>query len=139
MGLQVHTLGAALGPRDPIMDIVPEGEVLLVAARTNVDSINELHIGQVADIRFTTFKSHTTPLVAGRVSYFSASALADSNGAPYYEIEVVPDADSLKQAGITRLQSGMAAEMFIKTRARTALDYLLSPITDYLSRALRET
>lgn len=139
VGLQVHTIGAALGPRDPMMDIVPEGEVLLVSARTNVDSINELHIGQLADIRFTTFKSRTTPLVAGHVSYVSASALADSNGAPYYEIEVVPDADSLRQAGIKQLQSGMAAEMFIKTKSRTALDYLLAPIADYLSRALRET
>jgi hypothetical protein len=37
-----------------------------------------------------------------------------------------------------RLQAGMPAEVFIRTDSRTALDYLLAPVTSYLRRAMRE-
>jgi multidrug efflux pump subunit AcrA (membrane-fusion protein) len=37
-----------------------------------------------------------------------------------------------------RLQAGMPAEVFIRTDTRTALDYLLAPVTSYLRRAMRE-
>ena len=37
-----------------------------------------------------------------------------------------------------RLTSGMPAEVFIRTRERTALAYLMKPIADQLNRAFRE-
>jgi epimerase transport system membrane fusion protein len=37
-----------------------------------------------------------------------------------------------------RLQAGMPAEVFIRTDTRTALDYLLAPVTSFLRRAMRE-
>jgi hypothetical protein len=36
------------------------------------------------------------------------------------------------------MQAGMPAEVFIRTGSRTALDYLLAPVTAYLRRAMRE-
>ena len=37
-----------------------------------------------------------------------------------------------------KLQAGMPAEVFIRTEARTALDYLLAPVTAFLRRSMRE-
>ena len=45
---------------------------------------------------------------------------------------------ALAEAGNLRLQAGMPAEVFIRTDTRTALDYLLAPVTSYLRRAMRE-
>jgi hypothetical protein len=51
-------------------------------------------------------------------------------------VRVTPEA--LAKAGDLKLQAGMPAELFIKTGARTALLYVLDPITGFLQRSLRE-
>jgi HlyD family type I secretion membrane fusion protein len=138
VGLRVHAAGEVAGPRDVLLEIVPDREDLVIEAQASVDGIREMRVGQPADIRFTAYKSRTTPVATGRVTYVAADAFADRNGQPFYVVRVRPDADSLKRAGITGLQPGMAAEVYILTEGRTVVDYLLSPITDTLRRAMRE-
>jgi len=139
VGLKVFTEGAIIGPREPIMDILPESTPLLIEAKVNVDAISQLKLGLDADIRFSTFSLRTTPSVAGKVTYISADSLVDKEGnPPHYMVKIEPNQESLKKAGDLELQSGMAAEVYIKTRARTVLDYLLEPITLSLRRAMRE-
>jgi len=138
VGLRVHTVGATIGPREPLLDIVPEDTPLIVEARTHVDAIDQLHVDQAAEIRFTTFNSRTTPLVKGKLTYISPDALADDKGNPYFQLQVVPDDESLVHAGIERLAPGMQAEVFIQTTARTLVDYLVGPIIDTARRAMRE-
>ena len=138
VGLRVHTVGATIGPREPLLDIVPEDTPLIVEARTHVDAIDQLHVDQPAEIRFTTFNSRTTPLVKGKLTYISPDALADDKGNPYFQLQVVPDDESLVHAGIERLAPGMQAEVFIQTTARTLVDYLVGPIIDTARRAMRE-
>lgn len=139
LGLRVHTTGASIGPREPLMDIVPEGESLVIEAQTGVDSIKQLHVGQIADIRFTALPYRTTPLVVGKVSYISPDVLIDQkSGIPAYHVHVQPDPVSLKAAGISHLEPGMAAEIYVQTESRTTLEYLLKPITSTLMRAFRE-
>lgn len=120
------------------MEIVPQGEDLIVEARVNVDSIRHLHLNQFAELRFTTFNSRITPLVAGKINYISADALTDKDGLPYYVIQVQPQTDSLANAAIPALISGMAAEVYVQLEARSVLNYLLTPVTDVLRHALRE-
>jgi len=136
--LKVHTEGAVIGPREPLLDIVPDDEPLIVEARTHVDAIDQLHVDQPAEIRFTTFNARTTPLVKGTLTYISPDALADDKGNPFFQLHVTPDPASIAAAGIERLAPGMQAEVFVQTTARTLVDYLVSPILDTARRALRE-
>lgn len=138
VGLAVHTVGAAIGPREPLLDIVPDDAPLVIEAKTQLDDIDQLYLDQLAEIRFTALNSRTTPMVTGRVSYVSADALTDSEGAPFFLIEVTPDPESLAAAAIPRLAPGMQAEVYVQTAARTLLDYMISPILDGLRRAMRE-
>lgn len=133
-----HTPGQVAGPRDVLMEIVPNDESLVVEAQVSVDSIKDLSLDQPADLRFTAFKSRTTPVVTGKVTYVSADALTDKNGMPFYQVHIRPDPESLKAADIKAIQPGMAAEVFILTEGRSALDYLLSSITDTLRKSMRE-
>ncbi len=137
VGLRYHAAGEVVSPREVILEIVPEGD-LVVDAKVNLDAINDLYLGQEADVRFTTFNSRTTPMVKGAVTYISADALEQPNGTPYYQVLVRPDADSVARAGIQNLQPGMAAEVFCLTQSRSALDYLLAPIMDVVRHAMRE-
>ena len=46
--------------------------------------------------------------------------------------------DALARAGQIELLPGMAAEVFIKTVERNALDFLLDPLTAAMRRGFRE-
>lgn len=138
VGSRFHAPGQVAGPRDVLMEIVPDDESLVLEAQVSVDGIKDLYVNQAADLRFTAFKSRTTPIVTGKVIYVSADALADKNGMPFYQVHIRPDVASLKAADIQALQPGMAAQVFILTEGRSTLDYLLSPITDTLRKSMRE-
>jgi HlyD family type I secretion membrane fusion protein len=138
VGSRFHAPGQVAGPRDVLMEIVPDGESLIVEAQVSVDGIKDLYINQAADLRFTAFKSRTTPIVTGRVIYVSADALSDKNGIPFYQVHIRPDPESLTAADIQAIQPGMATEVYVLTEGRSALDYLLSPITDTLRKSMRE-
>ena len=101
-------------------------------------AIDQIHLDQPAEIRFTTFNSRTTPLVKGTLTYISPDALADDKGNPFFQLHVRPDLESLAHAGIERLAPGRQAEVFVQTTARTLVDYLVGPILDTARRAMRE-
>jgi multidrug efflux pump subunit AcrA (membrane-fusion protein) len=74
------------------------------------------------------------------VTYVSADRLTDeATRTPYYLAHVTVDPESLKSAQHVHLYPGMPAEVFIRTRDRTALEYLLEPMTNTLRRAARES
>ena len=139
VGLRVFTAGAAIGPRDVLMEIVPQEQALVVEARIRPEDINNLHAGSIADVKLTAFKQRTTPLVIGKVSYVSGDRFQESpTTPPYYLARIEIDAKALAQAGNLRMQAGMPAEVYIRTDSRTMFDYLVAPVTDYLRRGMRE-
>jgi HlyD family type I secretion membrane fusion protein len=136
VGLRVFSVGAVVGPRDVLMEIVPEEKRLIVEARIRPEDINHVRAGATADVRLTAYKQRTTPLVQGKVTYVSGDRLVEAQtGVPYYVMHVdVPPA----ALGELRLQAGMPAEVFVRTDERTTFDYLLAPVTSYFRRAMRE-
>jgi HlyD family type I secretion membrane fusion protein len=136
VGLRVFSEGAVVGPREVLMEIVPEEKRLIVEARIRPEDINHVRAGSLADIRLTAYKQRSTPLVQGTVAYVSGDRLVEAQtGVPYYVVQVdVP----LQSLGELRLQAGMPAEVFVRTDERTTLDYLLAPVTSYFRRAMRE-
>lgn len=138
VNLRLNSPGEVAPPREPLMEIVPDSEELLVEGKVGVDAIKHLHSDQLTELRFTTFNSRTTPLVKGNLIYVAADAVTDKDGMPYYLIQVRPQPESIKEAGIPELKPGMAAEVYVLVESRSTLDYLLTPITDTLRRTMRE-
>jgi HlyD family type I secretion membrane fusion protein len=139
VGLRVFNAGSVIGPREVLMEIVPQEKRLIVEARIRPEDINHVRAGSPADVRLTAYQQRTTPLVHGSVIYVSGDRLVEQQtGAPYYVVQVDVPTEALAQAGNLKLQAGMPAEVFIRTDSRTALDYLLAPVTSYLRRAMRE-
>lgn len=140
--LKVHTIGATVAPREPLMDIVPDNQLLVVEAKLPQESISELRTGMLAEVRLTAFKQRVTPMVEGRLTYISADVLSDpmpgGGAAFHYLCQITLDPESVKKAGISQLQPGMPADVYIQTRARSALQYLLDPVMDSLNRSFRE-
>lgn len=138
--LKVHTVGASVGPRDVLMEVVPQGEKLIAEMNLPVDAISDLKIGMPAEVRLKAFQQRTTPMVAGKLEYVSADALTDPRTPQqaYYLARVSIDDKALKAANIGILQAGMPVEVYLRSRSRSAMAYLLDPVTQSLDRAFRE-
>lgn len=139
--LKVFTLGGIIAPREPLLDIVPDNNPLLVEAQIPLESIDNVHIGQEADIRLSAYQRRSTPLVYGRLIYISADRLSEKGSSGekfFYLARIEVDRKALADAGNLHMTPGMPAEVYIRTQSRTVLDYLLTPITNSMRRSLRE-
>ena len=137
--LRLTTPGGVLGPGDPLLDIVPVDQPLLVEVRLRPDDIESVHEGLPADVRLIAYKSGELPTFTGDLAYVSADMLADPrNGESYFLARMRLDMAELAKFPRAALSPGMPAEVMIRTGERRAIDWLLAPVTDRLRRALRE-
>jgi HlyD family type I secretion membrane fusion protein len=137
--LRVNTVGSAVGAREPIVDVVPSGVPLVVETRVAADAVAEVRVGQVAEVRLLGTKKRSQDLLAGTVTRVSADALVEQrSGASYFAVQIevpVPD-HALPSA--SALMPGMSAEVYIRTSERTALQFLMDPLTAGMRRSFRE-
>ncbi|HSK41659.1 MAG TPA: HlyD family type I secretion periplasmic adaptor subunit [Arenibaculum sp.] len=139
VGLNFHTSGGVIGPGEPILDIVPQEDRLLVEARVRPEDIDDIRLGLPAQVRLTAYSARRTPTLDGKVVRVSADRLDEPRtGASYFETLVAIDPASLDRLPEVSLSPGMPAEVLIVTGERTAFDYALSPVTDAINRAFRE-
>jgi len=139
--LKVTTVGGVIAAREPLMDIAPVSDHLILIARIGVNDINDVHVGLPAEVMLTAYKASSTPQVKATVSYVSADRLTTrtlQGEIPYYEVRLEIDPRSLKEAGNLQLYPGMAAHVSISTRPRTAFDYFIGPIKDRMRNAFNE-
>ncbi|KUM23941.1 secretion protein HylD [Mesorhizobium loti] len=139
MDLTVFSTGAVVSPGQTILDIVPARNSLIVQAQVKVEDISSLRADMTAEVRFTSYKQRTTPVIHGRVTRISADRVTDAKtGFPYYVADVAVDAEELAAAPQIQLYPGMPASVMIVTEERTALDYILGPLTTSLHTAFRQ-
>jgi len=140
--LRVHTVGGVVGPREALMDIVPAAAPVVIEGKVQVEDIDEVRVGAAVDVQLSAYKRRTTPKVAGKVTYVSGDALSEpgpGGQSTHYLVHVEVDRGSLREIGDLPLTPGMPAEVFVRTRERTMVQYLLEPVTDTLRKALRES
>jgi multidrug efflux pump subunit AcrA (membrane-fusion protein) len=93
----------------------------------------------IAEVHLTAYKQRITPMVHGTVLRVSADRLVDERtGIPYYTAMVRLDAEELAAIPEVRLYPGMPARVMIPTVERTALDYIVGPLTQTFSTAFRQ-
>jgi HlyD family secretion protein len=143
VGLAVHTVGGVVRAGERLMDIVPQGQDLIVEAQVRPEDADDLQPGQTTEVRITAFGGRDMPIVHGEVRQISADRFTDERtGRPYFlvqvavppgELAVMSEADEHR-----KLRAGLSAEVIVPTRKRTALQYLLEPLNQTLWRSLRE-
>jgi len=143
VGLKVFSSGAVIGPRDVLLEIVPDEKTLIIEARIRPEDINHVRVGTPADVRLTAYKQRSTPMIEGRITYVSGDRLVESvpgapQGVPYYSVHIDVPRDALLAAGNLRMSAGMPAEIFIRTDERSTFDYFVAPVTAYFRRGMRE-
>ncbi|MCE7997258.1 MAG: HlyD family type I secretion periplasmic adaptor subunit [Rhodobiaceae bacterium] len=137
------TVGGVVSPGEPILDIVPEGEDLVIDVRIPPIDIDSVREGLDAKIYLSAFNARNLPQISGVVKSVSADALEDQNtGERYYAARVEVDRQQLasiaeETSQDLTLHPGMPAELLIVTGERTMLSYLMQPFTESMRRAFR--
>ncbi len=139
-GLTVHALRSVVRPADAILYVVPSDSPLIITSRIEAIHVDQVHVGQDAALRFSTFDQRTTPEIFGKITKLSADVFQDEvTGISYYSAEILPNDGEIERLGEVELLPGMPVEAFIKTTDRTPLSYLTKSFMDYFNRAFRES
>lgn len=139
--VHTKTLGGVIQPGEPIVDIVPDDDTLLVEAKIRPADIAFLSPGQKAVLKFTAYDFSMFGGLEGIVEHISADTIQDEiDKEHYYQIKVRNQSGGLtaKDGSALPIIPGMVTEVDILTGQRTVLQYLLKPFHRMRFNALRE-
>ena len=137
----VTTRGGTARPGEPLVEIVPSDERLLIEARVRPDDIAFVSLDQEARVAITAYDRSVYGALDGRVVAISPDAVTEERtGETFYLVRVRTDENALEDQAGRRLPigPGMVAEVNILGDTRTVLQYILSPITKLSESAFRE-
>ncbi len=98
VNLRFKTLGGVIKAGDPILDIVPIEETLLIEARISPVDVDVVHPGLPAQVHLTAFSRWELPRIDGLVKSVSADAMVDqTTGQTYYLAKVEVNPSELEQ------------------------------------------
>lgn len=139
VGLTVFSIGGVIQRGEKILDIVPAQDTLTIDAQVAVEDISDVHPGMRAEVHLTAYQQRIVPTIHGEVTQVSADRLTDTKtDRPYFVATVRPDLDELGQLPGVRLYPGMPATVTVPTISRTALDYVVAPLSMSLNKAFRQ-
>ncbi len=143
VGSSIFTEGGVVTPGYTIMEIVPQDEHLIVDAKLNPRDVDDISIGMKAEVKFTGLQGHGLSIIYGQIQSVSADRLIDeTTGIPYFNLRVSVDENELSKLTYTNpnfaLKPGLPADVLIPLRKRTALQYLIEPLSGSLWNSFRE-
>lgn len=138
VGVTTFTVGGVITPGQTLMDIVPENASQVIIASINPSDIDNLRLGLSTEVKFPGLREQSTPLLHGTVTRLSPDSFTDEkSGRTYYRAEVVIPPGELVKLGASaqRIRPGMPVEVVVLLRKRTALQYMIEPLTSGLWRS----
>jgi membrane fusion protein, adhesin transport system len=126
-------------PGDPILEITPLDDTLLVEAQVRPADIAFLRPDLPAMVKITAYDFSIFGGLEGRVEQISADTITDERGESFYRVRVRTNETSLGTIdNPLEIIPGMTAQIDVITGEKTVLDYLLKPILKARNEALRE-
>ncbi|MCH9756905.1 MAG: HlyD family type I secretion periplasmic adaptor subunit [Gammaproteobacteria bacterium] len=139
VNLKFHTQGGIIKSGEPIMDIVPKHEILIIGAKLSPLDIDAVHPGLKAKVTLTGLSQRNAPRLIGTVTHVSADALTDPNTQKtYFQVKIKIPEDQLKKLSHVTLYPGMPAEAMLITNKSSPWAYFTKPIVKSFDRAFRE-
>lgn len=137
--MKVFTLGQVVRSGEPLMDIVPQNEPLIVNAQFSPTDIDGVYAGQDAEIRFSSFHGRMVPVMIGKLQSISYDRLMDEQTRQPYFLGVISlDRASIPEEYRPRVRSGMPADIIVALGERTVVEYIVTPLSSSLRKTFRE-
>jgi adhesin transport system membrane fusion protein len=138
--LRYHTIGGVIGPGEPIMEIVPVNDNVVIEARLRPEDSGIVELGQPVRIKVSAYDFVRFGTLSGTLTYIGADSVADADGNTYFQIMVTPDRAFLGDIpGEFPIRPGMTTTVDIRTGNRTVLEFLLKPVMRLRYDSLRES
>jgi membrane fusion protein, adhesin transport system len=139
----VTTRGGSVRAGEPLVEIVPSEDSLLIEARIKPADIAYVRIGQPARVAITAYDRAVFGMLDGTVVSISPDAITEERsqtGETYYLVRVRTTTHALHDPfGRTMpIGPGMVAEVDLLGEKRTILQYIMTPITRMGETAFRE-
>ena len=134
-----HTIGGVVRPGEPIMDIVPSEDALVVEAKLNPVDRGFVRIGQKALVKIDTYDYARYGGIDGEVVAVAPDSTMPENGQPYFKVVVTTAKPYLgeEKDGLT-IAPGMGATVDIHTGTKSVMSFLLRPVLKLKAEAFRE-
>ncbi|NQV82686.1 MAG: HlyD family type I secretion periplasmic adaptor subunit [Rhodospirillales bacterium] len=137
--LRFNTIGGVIKPGEPILEIVPTGENLVVQSRLNPTDRGYVSEGQNATVKISTYDFARYGGLEGTVIQVAPDTSLDENGQPYFRVVVQTDKNYLGRVeGSLPIVPGMQATVDIHTGKKSVIDYLIKPVLKLQHEAFRE-
>lgn len=137
--LHVVTIGGVLRAGDPVVDIVPGEDRLVIEAKLATQDIGFVQAGQKALIKLASSDAMRFDNLEGTVLNVSPDTLVSEDGVPFYKVRIETERDHFRRGPQKyNLFPGMQVSTSIHTGERTVLEYILDPFLDSMGSAMRE-
>lgn len=134
-----RTVGGVVRPGEPVAEIVPVGEALVIEARLAPNDIGHVSVGMPAMVKLATYDFMTYGTLSGRIAQIAPDATADENGGHYFRVIIETEEEHLILAGETYpISPGMEASVDIILGRRPVWRYLIEPVLKLREEAFRE-
>jgi len=137
--MRYTTIGGVVKPGEPIMEIVPTGDKLVITAHLNPIDRGFVKVGQPAAVKLSTYDYIKYGTLDGVVTRLAADAAMDPEKGPYFEVVVETDKNYLgRKEGELPITPGMDATVDIYTGTKSAIDFLIKPVIKMKTSAFEE-
>ncbi len=137
--LLVNTTGGVVQPGEPLVEIVPIEDDLLIEVEISPKDIAYVLPDQRAIIKLTAFDFAKFGSLNGKVINVGADSIQKEDGSIWYICQIAVSGDGLTSLGKNiKILPGMVAQADIVGGEKTVLNYLLQPVTKVANEAFRE-
>jgi len=137
--LKINTVGGVVRPGDPIAEIVPIDDNLLVEVKIKPSDIARLRPGLPAMVKITAYDFTVYGGLKGEVADISADTIKNEKGEFFYRVKVSTKENSLQRKGeILPIIPGMIATVDIQTGKKTVMEYLMKPFFKTIENSMNE-
>lgn len=136
--LNINTVGGVIQPGMDIVEIVPSEDTLLVEAKIAPQDIAFLRPELHAIVKFSAYDFTKYGGLDGTLEHISADTTTDEEGNSFYIVRVRTSETGLNKDDSLPIIPGMTASIDIITGKRTVMEYLLKPILNAQTNALKE-
>lgn len=137
--LRYHTVGGVVKPGEPIMEIVPSDENLIVEVNLNPVDVGYVRVGQPAVVKVTSYDFVRYGGLEGKVINIAPDSNIAADGTAFFKVMIETTRDYLGDTpGTNRIIPGMQATADIHTGYRTVLEYFIAPVLKLKYEAFRE-
>ena len=134
-----NTIGGVVTAGEPIMEIVPIGENLVIEARLNPIDRGYVEENQDAVVKINTYDFVRYGSLDGKVIHVAPDSTTSQEGETYFRVIVQTDKTHLgDKEGLYEITPGMEATVDIHTGEKSVIEYLIKPVLKMKHEAFRE-